>query len=90
MEFLSDPTWWGLLCIVVVAAVAPSFFQKIRLIALAASTILCLTVITGMFFLHGATAAITGLIITIFAGLGALTYTLALTGIHTMMKKRYR
>ncbi len=90
MEFLSDLTWWGLFSIGLMAAITPSFFKQIRLIVLAASAITCLVVMTGVFYLHGTTAAIAGLIVSVIAGLGALFSSLILTGIHTMMKKRYR
>ena len=90
MEFFSDTTWWGLLSCALVAAVVPAFFQKIRFSVLAATAMLCLAIVTTMYFVTGTASAITGSVLTLFAGLTALTVTLVISGINTMLKKRYR
>lgn len=90
MEFLSDLTWWGLLTLALATAVIPAFFQKIRLFVLAAAAMLCLAIVTVMYFVTGMVSAVTGSLLTLLAGLIALFITLIISGINTMLKKRYR
>ncbi|MCG8344648.1 MAG: hypothetical protein MI685_05735 [Chlorobiales bacterium] len=90
MEFFSDPAWWGLLSCALATAIVPAFFQKIRFSVLATAALLCLAIVTAMYFVTGALSAITGSVLTLFAGLTALTFTFVISGINTMLKKRYR
>lgn len=90
MEFFSDLMWWGLLSCALAAAIAPAFFQKIRFPVLAATALFCLAMVTAMYFVTGTVSAITGSVLTLFAGLTALLVTLIISGINTMLKKRYR
>ncbi len=90
MEFLSDLTWWGLLTLALATAITPAFFQKIRFSVLAATTLLCLAIIAAMYFFTGLVSAIAGSLLTLLGGLTALFITLIISGINTMLKKRYR
>ena len=90
MEFFSDLTWWGMLSFALAAAIIPAFFQKIRLSALVASSLFCLGMVTAMYFVTGMVSAITGSVLTLLAGVTALFVTLVVSGINTLLKKRYR
>ena len=46
--------------------------------------------ITTMYFITGMVSAIAGSALTLFAGLTTLLVTLVISGINTMLKKRYR
>ena len=90
MDFFSDWTWWGFLACSVAASVSLVFFQKIRLSLLFAIALFCLTLVVGMYARTGVISAVVGLVITLFSGLGALLFSLILSGIQEMLKKRYR
>lgn len=90
MEFFSDPTWWGLVSCALIAAIIPAFFQKIRFSVLVVTALFSLTMIVTMYFLTGMVAAITGSVITLFAGFAFLFLSLVYSGIGNMLKKRYR
>jgi hypothetical protein len=90
MEFFLDLTWWGLLSCALAAAIVPAFFQKIRITILTATALFCLAMVTTMYFITGMVSAIAGSALTLFAGLTALLVTLVISGINTMLKKRYR
>ncbi|WP_294346334.1 hypothetical protein [Prosthecochloris sp.] len=90
MDFFLDLTWWGLLSCALAAAIVPAFLQKIRITVLTATALFCLAMITAMYFITGMVSAIAGSALTLFAGLTALLVTLVISGINTMLKKRYR
>ncbi len=90
MDFFSDWTWWGFLASSVAASISLAFFQKIRLSMLFVILFFCLMMVSGMYVQTGAVSALVGLIITLFTGLGALLFSLILSGIQEMLKKRYR
>ena len=90
MEFFSDLTWWGMLSCALAAAIIPAFFQKIRLSTLVAPSLFCLGMVTAMYFVTGMVSAITGSVLTLFAGVTALFVTLVVSGINALLKKRYR
>ena len=90
MEFLSDWVWWGLMSCAFVASVGPAFIQRIRLPVLAAIALFYLTMVSAMYCVTGMVSAIAGTVITLFAGMAALLASLIVSGIGTMLKKRYR
>ena len=90
MEFLSDWVWWGLMSCAFVASVGPAFIQRIRLPVLMVIVLFYLTMITAMYCVTGMVSAIAGTVITLFAGIAALLASLIVSGIGTMLKKRYR
>ena len=73
-----------------VASVGPAFIQRIRLPVLMVIVLFYLTMITAMYCVTGMVSAIAGTVITLFAGIAALLASLIVSGIGTMLKKRYR
>ncbi len=90
MDFFSDWTWWGFMVCSVAASVSLAFFQKIRLSVLFIIALFCLVMFAGMYVQTGVVSAVTGSVITLFTGLGALLFSMILSGIQEMLKKRYR
>ena len=90
MEFLAECTWWSLLGLSLIAAIAPACFRKIRFSALAGCALFCLAMISAMYLFNGTAAAVTGAVVTLGSSVLTLAGSMILGGIGDMLKKRYR